>query len=227
MAEGLGGAAPPLPTDQTGISFHDQLWLSTYPLDRNLVFDYFVLSPFYDRSCSNEQLRMRSVHPLDMTQLSKMTGVEYVLLEAQEPNLFVLRKQKRESPDKVLHLSAYYILDSHIYQAPLLYSVVCSRVARAVHHISAAFSQVSAKLEKIGYDDENEHESDTSGRVDLKEILRIDQILGNVLRKLPPAPPPPPMPTPPSGVPEQPQDSQPEQSTEQGPPAKKAKVEKR
>lgn len=64
-------AAPPVPgTDMTGICFRDQLWLNTYPLDRNLVFDYFALSPFYDYSCTNEQLRVRAIHPLDLSHLS-------------------------------------------------------------------------------------------------------------------------------------------------------------
>jgi mediator of RNA polymerase II transcription subunit 6 len=54
----------------TGICFRDQLWLNSYPLDRNLVFDYFALSPFYDWTCNNEQLRMRSIHPLDLSHLS-------------------------------------------------------------------------------------------------------------------------------------------------------------
>lgn len=65
-----GGAPPPPGTDMTGICFRDQLWLNSFPLDRNLVFDYFALSPFYDWTCNNEQLRMRSVHPLDISQLS-------------------------------------------------------------------------------------------------------------------------------------------------------------
>ena len=39
-------------------------------LDRNLVFDYFALSPFYDWTCNNEQLRMCSIHPLDRSHLS-------------------------------------------------------------------------------------------------------------------------------------------------------------
>lgn len=62
---------PPMPgTDMTGICFRDQLWLNSYPLDRNLVFDYFALSPFYDWTCNNEQIRMRSIHPLDVSHLS-------------------------------------------------------------------------------------------------------------------------------------------------------------
>lgn len=65
-----GGPPPPPGTDMTGICFRDQLWLNSFPLDRNLVFDYFALSPFYDWTCNNEQLRMRSIHPLDLSHLS-------------------------------------------------------------------------------------------------------------------------------------------------------------
>jgi mediator of RNA polymerase II transcription subunit 6 len=115
-------------TEMTSISFRDQLWLNAYPLDRILVFDYFALSPFYDRSCSNERLRMESIHPFDMAHLSKRTGIEYILQEAQEPHLFVIRKQKREGPEKVTALAAYYVLDGSIYQAPQLYTVIGSRV---------------------------------------------------------------------------------------------------
>ncbi|CAH1425520.1 unnamed protein product [Lactuca virosa] len=77
------GNAPtaPLPpeTDMTGICFRDQLWLNTYPLDRNLVFDYFAFSPFYDYTCNNEQLRMRSIHPLDISHLSRMRMTQITL----------------------------------------------------------------------------------------------------------------------------------------------------
>ncbi|KAK8992821.1 hypothetical protein V6N11_048890 [Hibiscus sabdariffa] len=64
-------------TDMTGICFRDQLWLNTYPLDRNLIFDYFALSPFYDWTCNNEQLRMRCIHPLHISQLSDMLSIIY------------------------------------------------------------------------------------------------------------------------------------------------------
>ncbi|KAK1570549.1 hypothetical protein Q3G72_003578 [Acer saccharum] len=33
---------------------------------------------------------MRSIHPLDISQLSKMTGIEYMLSEVMEPHLFVI-----------------------------------------------------------------------------------------------------------------------------------------
>ncbi|WMV57565.1 hypothetical protein MTR67_050950 [Solanum verrucosum] len=127
--DGGAPALPPQPgTDMTGICFRDQLWLNTYPLDRNLVFDYFALSPFYDWTCNNEQLRSRSIHPLDISQLSKMTGSEYMLSEVMEPHLFVIRKQKRDGPEKVTPMLTYYILDGSIYQAPQLCNVFAGRL---------------------------------------------------------------------------------------------------
>ncbi|KAH6773455.1 RNA polymerase transcriptional regulation mediator-like protein [Perilla frutescens var. hirtella] len=193
-------AAPPPPgTDMTGICFRDQLWLNTYPLDRNLVFDYFALSPFYDYSCINEQLRLRAIHPLDISHLSKMTGIEFMLSEVLEPHLFVFRKQKRDGPEKVTPMLTYYILDGSIYQAPQLCNVFASRVGRALYHISKAFNTAASKLEKIGYvDAENESASSEpkppKETIDFKELKRVDHILASLQRKLPPAPPPPPFP---------------------------------
>lgn len=198
-SDGAAALPPPPGTDMTGICFRDQLWLNTYPLDRNLVFDYFALSPFYDITCNNESLRSRQIHPLDMSHLTKMTGMEYVLSDVMEPHLFVIRKQKRESPEKAHAMLAYYILDGSIYQAPQLCNVFASRISRAMHHISKAFTTACSKLEKIG---NVEAESDAAASeskaqkeaIDLKELKRVDHILISLQRKLPPAPPPPPFP---------------------------------
>ncbi|OVA14465.1 Mediator complex [Macleaya cordata] len=190
---------PPPGTDMTGICFRDQLWLNSYPLDRNLVFDYFALSPFYDWTCNNEQLRMQSIHPLDISHLSKMTGTEYMLNEVMEPHLFVFRKQKRDGPEKVTPMLTYYVLDGSIYQAPQLCNVFAARIGRALYHISKAFTTAESKLEKIGYvDGENEstglEPKVAKETIDFKELKRVDHILASLQRKLQPAPPPPPFP---------------------------------
>ncbi|KAG6425885.1 hypothetical protein SASPL_110093 [Salvia splendens] len=215
-------AAPPPPgTDMTSICFRDQLWLNTYPLDRNLVFDYFALSPFYDYSCNNEQLRIRAIHPLDIPHLSKMTGIEFMLSEVLEPHLFVFKKQKRDGPEKVTPMLTYYVLDGSVYQAPQLCNVFASRVGRALYHISKSFNTAASKLEKIGYEEtkeellyfdlvvftfafpetvDAENESASSEpkapkeTINFKELKRVDHILASLQRKLPPAPPPPPFP---------------------------------
>ncbi|KAL6134555.1 hypothetical protein ACLB2K_066786 [Fragaria x ananassa] len=191
--------AQPPGTDMTGICFKDQLWLSSYPLDRNLVFDYFAISPFYDWTCNNEQLRQRAIHPLDISHLCKMTGIEYMLVDIKEPHLFVIRKQKRDSPEKVTAMMTYYVMDGSIYQAPQLCNVFASRVDRAIHHIHKAFTTASSNLEKIGYvDPDNETAAPepkaSKETIDLREFNRVNQILQSLLRKLPPAPPPPPFP---------------------------------
>ncbi|GMH22148.1 hypothetical protein Nepgr_023991 [Nepenthes gracilis] len=206
-------------TDMTGICFRDQLWLNTYPLDRNLVFDYFALSPFYDWTCNNEQLRMRSIHPLDISHLSKMTGTEYMLSDVLEPHLFVIRKQKRDSSEKATPILTYYILDGSIYQAPQLCNVFAARIGRALFYISKAFSTAASNLEKVGYVD---GESDGAAAdlktgketVDVKEVKRIDHILGSLQRKLPPAPPPPPFPE--GYAPPQPPEAEKGSETQQG-----------
>jgi hypothetical protein len=54
-------------------------------------------------------------------------GSEYVVNSAQEPNLYIIRKQLRVTPDKMVPLAAYYVLDGSIYQAPHLQAVLGSR----------------------------------------------------------------------------------------------------
>lgn len=78
---------------------------------------------------------------LTMDHLSQMTGVEYILLHAQEPILFIIRKQQRQSPTQVIPLADYYIIAGVIYQAPDLGSVINSRVLSAVHGIQSAFDE--------------------------------------------------------------------------------------
>ncbi|KFK39441.1 hypothetical protein AALP_AA3G245400 [Arabis alpina] len=186
-------------TDMTGICFRDQLWINSYPLDCNYIFDYFALSPFYDLTCNNESLRRRSIHPLDSSHLSKMTGLEFTITDASEPNLFVFRKQHRDGPDKVIPMLTYYILDGTVYQAPLVQSVFEARVGRTVNFISKAFSVAAAKLETIRQVDAEKQNEPSEPKpvtetVDLKEMKRVDVILTSLYRKLPPAPPPPPFP---------------------------------
>ncbi|XP_059063857.1 mediator of RNA polymerase II transcription subunit 6 [Cryptomeria japonica] len=239
MMMGMEGMQPPPPpgTDMTGICFRDQIWLNAVPLDRNFVFDYFALSPFYDWTCNNEQLRRRSIHPLDMSHLSKMTGIEFVLNEVLEPHLFVFRKQKRDGPEKITPMLTYYVLDGSIYQAPQLCSIFASRMVRALYHISKSFRIASSKLEKIGYDTEGDNVKPDAKSgvesVDFKEIKRVDHILATLQRKLPPAPPPPPFPegfAAPSdtaqGQDGQAQDEHIDPIFDQGPPGKRPKIEK-
>lgn len=64
-----------------------------------------------------------------------------MLSEVMEPHLFVFRKQKRDSPEKVTPMLTYYVLDGSIYQAPQLCNVFAARVVSPVF-LLASFSFV-------------------------------------------------------------------------------------
>ena len=101
-------------------SWHDPAWIPS--LSTHNVMDYFSerTNPFYDRTCNNEVLKMQRVGmqgagPIDQ-HLPSMVGVEYMLLCAQEPILYVIRKQQRHSPSQVTTLADYYIVAGVVYQ---------------------------------------------------------------------------------------------------------------
>ncbi|XP_073204604.1 mediator of RNA polymerase II transcription subunit 6 isoform X1 [Lepidochelys kempii] len=121
-----------------GISWVDSSWIPI--LNNGSVLDYFSerSNPFYDRTCNNEVVKMQR---LTLDHLHQMIGVEYILLHAQEPILFIIRKQQRQSPTQVIPLADYYIIAGVIYQAPDLGSVINSRVLTAVHGIQSAFDE--------------------------------------------------------------------------------------
>ncbi|CAI5478566.1 unnamed protein product [Closterium sp. Yama58-4] len=206
-----GPPQPAVPSlDLTGLCFRDQIFLNFVGgcLVPGNVFDYFANSPFYDRTCNNEQLRMQGIHPLDTARLREMVGWEYSLHMAQEPHLFVLRKQKRDGPDRTTPVAAYYILDGSIYQAPSLHAVIGSRICRALHHLRAAFSMTRAALDNPEAARPKEERTESEGASvdapdtpaaseakptasDVREMARLDHVIMTVVRKLTPAPPPP------------------------------------
>ena len=119
--------------DDYNACFKDTVWLSSFPLVPQTVLHYFALSPFYDKNCNNERLKMQR---LSLDQLKSMQGIEYELLPnvgKQLPqNLFLIRKQKRSSRMQVTPIAMYYVLDGTIYQAPNTYSILTSRLVSKV-----------------------------------------------------------------------------------------------
>lgn len=75
-----------------------------------------------------------------------MTGTEYMLNEVMEPHLFVIRKQKRDGPEKVTPMLTYYILDGSIYQAPQLCNVFTARIVSSVIFVVLLFPYSSFVL---------------------------------------------------------------------------------
>ena len=89
-------------------------------------------------TCNNEVLKMQRA---SLDQLANMTGIEFCLLYVQDPILYVIRKQHRNSPTQTTPISDYYIVAGTIYQAPDLCSVVNSRLLSAISHLQGAFEE--------------------------------------------------------------------------------------
>ncbi len=53
--------------DLTHTSWRDDLWLQAYGISPLNILDYFSLSPFYDKNCSNEGAKQQG---LELTQLA-------------------------------------------------------------------------------------------------------------------------------------------------------------
>jgi len=124
--------------DQTAVCFKDSRWLEVYPLNKDTALDYFALSGFYDRTCNNEWVKMQRG---DLSQLKKKTGIEYTLLHWQDSFLYVIRKQKRESPTRVIPNAIYYIINGTIYQSPTALSVISSRMINCLYYLQKAFKE--------------------------------------------------------------------------------------
>ena len=100
LGSGSSGSGDPkfLPENPLSISWHDSAWIPI--LNPHNVMDYFSerSNPFYERTCNNETIKMQRLNP---EQMQNMQGTEYVLLHVQEPILYVIRKQHRQSPNHV------------------------------------------------------------------------------------------------------------------------------
>ncbi|KAF7710756.1 hypothetical protein HF521_009628 [Silurus meridionalis] len=139
-------AAVDLRDNLLGISWVDSSWVPM--LNSGNVLDYFSerSNPFYDRTCNNEVVKMQR---LTLDHLKQMVGVEYILLHAQEPILYIIRKQQRQSPAQLVPIADYYIIAGVVYQAPDLGSVISSRVLSAVHGIQSAFDESISSAQVI------------------------------------------------------------------------------
>lgn len=200
-----------------GISWHDSAWIPH--LNQANILDYFSerSNPFYDRTCNNEVIKMQRQSP---EQLINMQGLEYALLHAQEPILYVVRKQIRHSQSQVAPIADYYIIGGIVYQGPDLGSVINSRVLNTIFHLQSAFDATlsfSKYHPSRGYwwefkdnEDKEKEEQKKEKKKKKKEEpssffqrQRVDLLLGELAKKYPPQFVPPPQPEVKEEVPKQ------------------------
>lgn len=180
------------------LSWYDSAWIPI--LNQHNVMDYFSerSNPFYDRQCNNEVIKMQRLNP---EQIRSMTGIEYELLHAMEPILYVIRKQNRHSPAQVVPITDYYIIAGIVYQAPDLISVINARLLNAVHNLEMAFEEAQSFSRyhpskgywwqfKDGAESEIANQKEKKRRKEEPSSLfqrqRVDMLLTELAQKFPP-----------------------------------------
>lgn len=97
---------------------------------------------FYDKQSNNQVLRMQTMHtgvPINESEeLKRFTGIEFALVHAQPPSLFIIHKRERTSPEEVRPLAAYFIMNNRIYQSPDVYSVLSNRLLTSLYALQSS-----------------------------------------------------------------------------------------
>ncbi|KAF3845297.1 hypothetical protein F7725_008460 [Dissostichus mawsoni] len=125
---------------------------------------------------------------LTLEHLNQMVGVEYILLHAQEPILYIIRKQQRQSPTQDIPLADYYIIAGVVYQAPDLGTVISSRALSAVHGIQSAFDEAMSYC-RYHPSKDTENKPKTKKKEEASSLFqrhRVDTLLLDLRSKFPP-----------------------------------------
>jgi len=113
------------------------------PLTPENVFDYFASSMFYDKQSNNQVLRMQTMHagmPIsnEAEELKRFTGVEFAVVHAEPPSLFILHKRERMSPEDTRPMQAFFIINNRIYQSPDMYTVLSNRLLTSLYSLKSS-----------------------------------------------------------------------------------------
>ena len=133
-------------------------WLSSFPLTKGTVVDYFKHSNFYDATCNNELAAIQSINESQTTDdlnslLLSMRGVEFTLDARSTDQLFLIRKQWRYSATRSDLLALYYVIGREpetaseplrgtIFPMPTLHSTLVCNLNSILYSIRDAFNEV-------------------------------------------------------------------------------------
>ncbi|KAF1751488.1 hypothetical protein GCK72_018042 [Caenorhabditis remanei] len=126
------------------LSFRNPQWPANQIYKENAL-EYFCnqANTFYEMNSCNQQIIMQGIKNRTVEEcLRNMQGIQYVLWYSQPP-LFIICKQRRNSPTNVSPISYYYIISGNVHQAPDMYSLIQSRLLGALEPLRNAFGEVT------------------------------------------------------------------------------------
>eukprot|EP00128_Syssomonas_multiformis_P006949 Colp12_sorted_trinity150504_noHs@22187 len=131
-----------LSVDPLTQSFRDEQWIATFGLNPLNVLDYLSTSQFWTKPNDNDNIRQQRK---SLEEIKFLTGIQYEVVFAQHPVLYVIRKHRRLSRDHVEPLAMYYVLEGTIFQAPDLLSALRCRFRTCTHQLQEAFKEARQK----------------------------------------------------------------------------------
>lgn len=183
-------------------SFKNPNWPPNF-LNADNVLDYFCdpSNVFYDVSSCNQHLRMQNLNRPLRECLQSMQGIQFAVVGANHP-LYVIVKQRRNSPTNVTPLCYYYVVNGTVYQCPDIYTFVQSKLIGAVDPLRRAleqarqfsrynvakgyyweFKEPTAESEKK---EKKEEEKPLTARSTFFQRTRTEQLLRDLFEKFPP-----------------------------------------
>lgn len=140
MEDGTGAPPPQNRSQQLVTFFRHPEYLSAIggQLTCQNILDYFRYSGFYETNCNNAILQMQNtanlsyllnMDPFQLEQeLKRFVGLEYVVVHAKPPDLFVIHQRWRSSPTQTKVLECYYVHHGNIHMAADIYTILGSKL---------------------------------------------------------------------------------------------------
>jgi len=139
----------------------------------------------------------------DLSNLTKMSGIEYGLIHYQDPILYIIQKrERRQNPgggSSVTPLAHYHIIGGTVYQAPDLASIMNSRLSTSLDKILDSFQSCNSasrynptkgywwefKNHKVDTQKKKKEEENVSKIATQFQKNRVDVLLGKLMKSHP------------------------------------------
>lgn len=131
--------------DDDQLCFHNPNFLASQPLTPHNILDYFATSPFYDKNCNNEILRMQcQFSEIDVAGKLQTTIGFFYTVEDNGNDMYIIAKKAFDGKSTML-LQIYYSIHGYIYKAQINIAIMEARMIDALWHLNEALDKYEAQ----------------------------------------------------------------------------------